>query len=73
MKFMPGAINASDGLTKALGWILHSRHARRSMGHCNLGSEKAPEASEPGRVLEPKIAEPRPSSSDARDPSKGIF
>jgi hypothetical protein len=30
---IPGIINPADDLTKALGWILHSRHARRLMGH----------------------------------------
>ena len=34
----PGIINPSDGLTKALGWVLLSRHARRGMGHYRLGS-----------------------------------
>ena len=33
MRHLPGIINPSDQLTKNLGWILHSRHARRSMGH----------------------------------------
>jgi hypothetical protein len=33
MCHIPGIINPSDGLTKPLGWILHSRHARRIMGH----------------------------------------
>jgi hypothetical protein len=33
MHNIPGVINAADGATKALGWTLHSRHARRSMGH----------------------------------------
>ena len=33
MSFTPGIINPSDDLTKPLGWILHSRHARRIMGH----------------------------------------
>ena len=33
MRHMPGAINPSDGLTKALATILHHRHARRAMGH----------------------------------------
>ena len=28
-----GTINNSDAMTKAVGWILHHRHARRSMGH----------------------------------------
>lgn len=55
MKFIPGVINSSDGLTKPLGWVLHSRHARRGMGHYNLGSPETPQASESGRVLEPKI------------------
>ena len=33
MRHIPGIINASDDLTKPLGWVLHSRHARRIMGH----------------------------------------
>ena len=28
-----GVINVADALTKALGWMLHHRHARRAMGH----------------------------------------
>ena len=55
MKFLPGVANASNGLTKPPGWVLHSRHAKRAMGHCNLGSNEAPEALEPGRVSEPEI------------------
>jgi hypothetical protein len=38
MVHLPGIINPSDGMTKALSWVLHSRHARRSMGHYLLGS-----------------------------------
>jgi hypothetical protein len=30
---IPTTINIADGGTKALGWTLHSRHARRAMGH----------------------------------------
>jgi len=30
---IPGIINCSDAGTKALGWTLHSRHVRRSLGH----------------------------------------
>ena len=33
MEHIPGIINPSDDLTKPLGWVLHSRHARRIMGH----------------------------------------
>ena len=33
MKHLPGIMNCSDGLTKALSWVLFSRHARRGMGH----------------------------------------
>ena len=33
MSFVPGIVNPSDDLTKPLGWILHARHARRTMGH----------------------------------------
>lgn len=33
MHHIPGILNPSDDLTKPLGWVLHSRHARRLMGH----------------------------------------
>ena len=62
MRHIPGIINSSDDLTKALGWVLHARHARRSMGHFGIGSlSRTPndlltneaENSESGRVLGP--------------------
>ena len=28
-----GVINPADDLTKLLGWVLHTQHARRFMGH----------------------------------------
>ena len=34
MVHIPGTINPADACTKALGWTLHHRHVRRSMGHC---------------------------------------
>jgi hypothetical protein len=33
MRHIPGVINVADQATKALSWVLHSRHARSSMGH----------------------------------------
>jgi len=33
LRFIPGILNPSDDLTKPLGWVLHSRHSRRLMGH----------------------------------------
>jgi len=33
MRHIPGIINPSDDLTKPVGWVLHSRHSRRIMGH----------------------------------------
>ena len=33
---IPGVINSADDLTKPLGWVLHSRHARYIMGHRNF-------------------------------------
>jgi hypothetical protein len=33
MLHIPGVINPSDSLTKPTGWVLHSRHCRRLMGH----------------------------------------
>jgi hypothetical protein len=33
---IPGIVNPADQATKALGWTLHSRHARRAMGHYRL-------------------------------------
>ena len=32
---IPGILNPSDDLTKNLGWVLHSKHCRRLMGHYN--------------------------------------
>ena len=40
LKHIPGVINPADDETKALGWVLHSRHSLRAMGHYgppNLG------------------------------------
>ena len=59
-----GIIDHRDDLTKAVGWILHSRHAHRGMGHYQIGSPKDSESpvcspmlqqgpSESERVLEP--------------------
>ena len=64
MQHIPGIINPSDNLTKALYFVFHSQHARRSMGHYRIGSPKDSESpvcppmleqgpSESGRVLEP--------------------
>ena len=33
MQPIPSIFSIPDGLTKALGWVLHSRHALRMMGH----------------------------------------
>jgi hypothetical protein len=33
MSHIAGILNPSDDLTKPLGWVLHSRHCRRIMGH----------------------------------------
>ena len=33
MVHISGVLNPSDDLTKPLGWVLHTRHARRMMGH----------------------------------------
>ena len=41
MEHVSGTINSSDDLTKALGWVLHARHARRSMGHYRIGSQNS--------------------------------
>ena len=38
---IPGIINPSDDLTKPSGWVLHSQHCRRLMGH----HERCPELS----------------------------
>ena len=35
MKHLNGAIMPPDALTKSCGWVLHSRHCRRMMGHYN--------------------------------------
>ena len=33
MIHIKGTLNSADDLTKGLGWVLHSRHCRRHMGH----------------------------------------
>ena len=33
MQHIPGVPSVPDGLAKALGWVLHFRHAQRMMGH----------------------------------------
>ena len=33
LHYIPGIINSADQGTKPLAWQLHSRHARRAMGH----------------------------------------
>ena len=33
MEYISTDINVADCETKALGWLLHSRHVLRSMGH----------------------------------------
>ena len=38
LRHIPGIINNSDDLTKILGYVLHHRHAGRSMGHYKLDS-----------------------------------
>jgi len=45
MKHIPGVINPVDDETKALSWVLHSRHSRHAMGHYgppNSGREQVP-------------------------------
>ena len=39
MRHLPGVINSSDALTKAVTTVLHHRHTRRAMGHYQLVSE----------------------------------
>ena len=36
MKHIKGILNPSDAMTKPLGWVLHSRHVRRFMGHFHV-------------------------------------
>ena len=36
MEYIPTTVNMADQATKILGWILHSRHARRAMGHYGM-------------------------------------
>jgi len=33
MQHIPGILSPPDLLTKPLGWVLHSRHSRRLIGH----------------------------------------
>jgi hypothetical protein len=38
LRKIKGTINPSDALTKSVGRVLHSRHARRLMGHFGFAS-----------------------------------
>ena len=40
MKHIAGILNFSDDFTKPLGWVLHTRHCRRMMGHYNPNPRK---------------------------------
>ena len=31
---IPGVASLADSMTKELGWVLHTRHVTRLMGHC---------------------------------------
>ena len=53
MEHLSGLLNPSDDMTKALGWVLHSRHARRNMGHYLLGSPDS--SSSAPRLLAPHV------------------
>ena len=39
MRHLPGVINSSDALTKAVTTVLHHRHSRRAMGHYKIVSD----------------------------------
>ena len=73
MEHLPGIINPSDGLTKALGWVLLSRHARRGMGHYRFGSTVAasrpllPPALEAGEGVGTQISATTVAPSPAQD------
>ena len=77
MEHLPGIINPSDGLTKALGWVLLSRHARRGMGHYRFGSTDSasrpvfgpvpPPALEAGEGVGTQISATTVAPSPARD------
>ena len=45
MKHIGGLMNATDGLTKALAWLLHSRHAYRLLGHFMVSLSRSSKAS----------------------------
>jgi hypothetical protein len=45
LKHIKGTLNPSDDMTKALGWILHSRHARRLLGHYGPSTSSKPSSS----------------------------
>ena len=63
MKHIPGIICPPDGLTKPLGWILHSRHARRLMGHYVSKDSSSTQEDDECKSLRPP-SHPSPSSSD---------
>ena len=52
MRHIPGTINSLDNLSKPLGWVLLSRHARRMMGHYAPTDGTAPQSSL--RIIPPR-------------------
>ncbi len=62
MEHLSGLLNPSNDLTKALSWVLHSRHACHSMGHCQIGSLDLTSAASP--LLAPSA---RVESTEARE------
>ena len=42
LRHIAGTLNPSDDLTKALGWVLHARHARRLLGHYGAPTTSSP-------------------------------
>ena len=74
MEHLPGTINPSDGLTKALGWVLLSRHACRGMGHYRFGSTVSasrpslPPALEAGEGVGTQISATTVAPGLAQDP-----
>jgi hypothetical protein len=68
MFHIPGVVNCSDANTKALGWTLHSRHVRRSMGHAVM--ERAHQTL--GNIIRTLEVQENPYL-DENDPWSGIL
>ena len=78
LRHVPGVINSSDALTKAVGWVLHKRHSLQGMGHYGP-SDAIPRSPKEAMRLATQVAgegvrssNPRPGDSQVEQDWTGL-